>query len=454
MLMNAIKNLIQNYNLSRDHERQIKYLSQSIKLEEAVSPYIVRITMTFLSMTFFMFILWAALANVSESANTKGEIVPYGFVQLVQHMGGGIVTDILAKEGDIVEKGQIIIKIDDGSANQDLAEYGIKDANLQIKAERLQAFIQEREPDFSKLEKKMTQKEIEHQHDLVDNMIKSREQERNVTKEQINQKQKELDTLNTREGTLTKNLKLAEEILSMQKSLSSKGYTSRLSYINAEKEKNTILGDLEETKNKRDQAKNTLSEFENRLLSLDSKHKDTAYLELEQVQNTLQENREVISKLQNRVDRLNIKSPVHGLIKGLKINTVGGVVEPGKTLMEIVPIDETLVAEVVISPKDIGHINIGQKARIKVSSFDFSRYGVIDGSLDFVSAATFVDDKGSPYYKGRIKLSKNYVGNNSKKNILLPGMTIDADILTGKKSVLSYLLKPIHLSLQSAMNER
>ena len=154
------------------------------------------------------------------------------------------------------------------------------------------------------------------------------------------------------------------------------------------------------------------------------------------------------------MDRLEVKSPVYGLVKGLQVNTIGSIIEPGKTLMEIVPADKNLVIEAKISPKDIGHVQVGDMARIKVSSYDFARYGAVMGKLEFLSATTFLDANQQPYYRGRIALKQNFVGKNPEENKILPGMTVEANIITGKKTILSYLLKPIHLSLRQALTER
>ncbi len=369
-------------------------------------------------------------------------------------MEGGIVTGILVREGDVVNEGDILLKLNDGSSNENLAEYRIKNNNLIIKAERLSAFIESRSLDFSNIPD-ISESEKVHQLLAFDNMIKAKEEERNIIKEQINQKEKEINTFNARISTIDKNLKLANEVYEMHNKLTEKGYTSKLAFINAEKEKNQLLGELEETKVKIDQAANSILEYKNKLASLDAKYMDKVYSELDDVKGSIAENKEVIRKLENRVDRLSVRSPVHGLVKGLSVNTIGGVISPGDTLMEIVPLDKSLVAEVRIMPRDIGHVQVGQNVVVKISSFDFSRYGSILGHLEFVSAATFIDKgKENPYYMGRVVLTKNYVGSNQNENLLVPGMLVEASIVTGKKTILDYLLKPIHLSLKMAMQER
>jgi len=176
--------------------------------------------------------------------------------------------------------------------------------------------------------------------------------------------------------------------------------------------------------------------------------------QLGQLQNDLAENKELIHKITQQINRLELRSPAHGIVKGLQIHTIGGIIPPGQPLMEIVPLDKELIAEVKVSPNDIGHIKTGDHVTVKVTTFDFSRYGSIDGTVSVLSATTFTSPQGAPFYKGLIKLDKHYVGNNPEMNKVLPGMIVNADIITGEKSLLAYMLKPIHRSLNSAFIER
>ncbi len=172
------------------------------------------------------------------------------------------------------------------------------------------------------------------------------------------------------------------------------------------------------------------------------------------MKNEMVENNELIAKLETQIKRLELRSPARGIVKGLEIHTIGAVIPPGKPLMEIVPIGEELLAEVKVSPADIGHVKKGDHVTVKVTTFDFSRYGSINGTISGLSATTFTSMQGAPYYKGLIKLEKHYVGNDPEMNKVLPGMIVNADVITGEKSLLAYLLKPIHRSLNSAFIER
>ena len=451
---NKTSTLGERLSLRRSEAEQLRYLPQSVKLEEAVNPHLIRITMLVVSAGVLIFILWTALTNINEVARADGEVVPHGFVQVVQHLDGGIVMEILTEEGAAVKEGDVLVRIDDGGTRQDLAEIKARQAGLKMQAERLSAFVEGREPDFSVFENTSAKSEIAQQRRVFGSMLEARQKEGRITEDKLTQKEKKIATLEAQQNSLKAKLGMAHEALDMQEKLLKDGYASKLTVLNYRKEENEISSDLTKIGNDIKQAADEITEQKSRLASVEARHRDETYEKLARVESEIAQNQEIQTKLENKVARLQVRAPVAGLIKGLELNTVGGIVEPGKTLMEIIPSDRTLVIEARISPRDIGHVQIGQKVKIKVSSYDFSRYGAVDGTLEFVSAATFPDKQGRPYYRARITLAQHYIGSVEGQNIIMPGMTVEADIVTGEKSVLAYLLKPIHLSLRTAMTER
>jgi HlyD family secretion protein/adhesin transport system membrane fusion protein len=200
-------------------------------------------------------------------------------------------------------------------------------------------------------------------------------------------------------------------------------------------------------------ARRALQEYQTRLSSLAAGQMSDAHQQLDSVLSDSVQNRNTIEKLDTRAERLDIKAPVDGLVKGLEVNTVGSVVQPGQTLMEIVPVNDRLVVSLKIPPKYIGHIRTGQSVQVTFSSYDFSRYGSVPGKLEAISATTFSGDRGERFYEGRVALSRDYVGANAQDKVM-PGMTVMADIITGDKTILQYLLKPIQAATSSAFTER
>ena len=430
---------------------QLDYLPQSIKLEESVNPHIIRISMGVISLMVLVFIIWAALTNINEVSTSPGTVKPRGFIQVVQHLDGGIITEILTREGDLVEKGEMLVKVDDGEAQQNLAELKTRQISLLLESERLRAIVSGEPPDFVGV-KGATASQREKNSLIYNSQIQSHSNEKLVIKKQIDQRFLTKKHLESRYKAASRNLSISTQSLKLHEDLLKKGHTSKVSVMKLRQEVNTLSDDMDQISDDTLSIEKKVSELEARLLSLDSKFYNEMLNSLDRVDNEIDQNFEVLRKLDEKVKRLNIRSPVKGIIKGFNINTIGSVIDPGQTLMEIVPLDENLIIESKISPRDIGHVHTGQNVRVKLSSYEFTRYGSVDGVLEFVSASTFKDASGD-HYRGRIRLLQTYVGNN-ENNVILPGMTVDADIITGEKSVLDYLLKPIHLSLRSAFTER
>ncbi len=441
-------------NLTRKGKRQqLRYLTHSARLQETLPSYMSRVTIVVISVTVCAFIGWAAFTNVNEVARVPGEVVPLGPQQIVQHLEGGIIKDIGVEEGALVDAGTVMMRLSGSGFNEDLGQVEERQLYLGLQRERLQAFIDGRKPDF-KAFAKAPPEQIENQNRMYAAMLEARQSERNIIEEQINQKQNSIKALQSRQAMIGQNLNITSDLLNRKAQLESKGYVSKISYLQTQQEAVTLRGESQQVHAQVEEARAALKEYRDRLTSLDTRFRDDAWKQLEAVENDMAENSKVMDKMKGRVDRLEVTAPVRGLVKSLSVNTVGGVVTPGQTLMEIVPLDRPMIVEVRIPPRHIGHLKVGQPVQVKVSSFDYSRYGSIEGELDYMSASTFQNENGERYYKGRVKLSQNYVGSNPDMNIVVPGMTVMADIVTGDKTIMQYLLKPIRNSMQTAMTER
>lgn len=429
---------------------QLRYLPQSVKIEESTDSKLLKYSLVILNVVIGVFILWAAFTRVNEVTNAKGQVIPRGFVQMVQHLDGGIVTDIITEEGAMVKEGDVLIKVDDGGTEQELAELMVKRDSLKIKAEQLSAFVESRKPDFSAYNEKMRK----DQQAVFNAMIDAKKKERSVIEQQLEQKKEEVSKLKTKIATLKKNLELENETIKLQEELFEKGLTSRIKLISHQKERNKIQSEIDELNNEVKQGNSAINESKNLLGSIDAKHRDETFEELSIVESKIAQSEEQRQKMFKKEERLTIRSPVDGIVKGLKVNTIGAVINPGQTIMEVVPINGALMVEARISPSDIGHVHVGQAVQLKISSYDFSRYGALEGTLESVSATTFTNQYGEIYYKGRISVPSSTIGEGADEKVILPGMTVEADIITGEKSILAYLLKPIHRSVQTALSER
>lgn len=439
-------------SVNSKREKQTRYLSQAIQLEEAVNPHIVRATMSMVCLALFAFIAWAAFTNINEVARTPGEVVPHGYQKTIQHLEGGMVHHIHVYEGEIVEKDQILLTLSDAGVKDDLERARVKQRDLEMQAERLRAFIEGRQPDFEKFDGAYALI-VADQKSFFAGMRNAREKEARIISDQIIQKKQAIRSLTTDFETAQKNLKISRDMYARRQQLNDKGYASDMQLLDDERKVNELEGELSRLDNQMLVAQTEVTEFEARLASLSARHQDESNEKLGQVLLDKAQNAELINKLEERVSRLQVRAPDRGLVKGLSVNTIGGVIQPGQTIMEIVPLDKQLEVSVKISPQDIGHLAVGQDVQVKFSTFDFSRYGSIQGQLSHISATTFTGDDGGRYYQGRVILERDYVGGNPK-NIILPGMTVMADVITGRKTILQYMLKPIHVSLKTAFQER
>ncbi len=422
-----------------------KHLAQSVALEESPVPGALHTGVTIIACLLTVFMVWAAFTNVNEVAVAQGQIIPSGYIQTVQHLEGGMVREILVEDGQLVEKGQPLLKLDDTNANADLGQMMARQHSLELQASRLRSFARD-----DGAVKPLTPEE----QAILTSMEEARTSQQNVLNDQIAQKDKELQGIIATRAALQKNLVLIREEYAINKKMAARGSVSKMAVMSSERDKNMMEGQLAESISQENQALAARDEIVNRLQSLQADLKQEAMKNLGQIEAELAEINKSITKLQSASNRTTIDAPIRGIVKGLSVHTIGSVIEQGQTLLEIVPVDEEMMVEALVSPSDVGNLKPGQSVNIKVTAYDFARFGSVPGTLESVSASTFQSEDKKSFYKTRIKLERNYIGKNPDKNIILPGMVIQADIITGKKTILEYLLKPIHTTMQTAFQER
>ena len=434
--------------------RQTRYLAQSVVLEEAGSSNLIRAGMITVGLVIIAFIAWSYFTEVDEVSISFGEVVPSGKIQTIQHLEGGILSEILVTEGQIVEAGDPLVRLDPAAAFAEKNQMQARRAGLLLKAERLRAFGTGREPDFSIVGQEFATL-IEDQETIYNVQTSSQESRREVLVNQIEQTRTELDVLDVnREELLRKHQKIVMDELKIREKLFKKGLTSKVVYLELQREANQSRGDVNRIVQEKLKALEAHEEAKNRLTQDVAKTKEEALSEMGTVTAELAQVREAIAKLEDRVKRLEVIAPVRGIVKGLQSTTVGGVLAPGATVTEIVPLDKELIVETKIATKDVGHMRIGQPVTVKITSFDFARFGGITGELSAISATTFLNEQQEPYYKGQVALDRSYVGYDPESNQIMPGMTVQADVTTGKKTLLQYLLKPVYSSVNEAFRER
>lgn len=434
-------------------QKLMPYVGDSILLEESGMPWLVRSSILAAAIIVALFIAWSAIARSTEVSVASGWIKPSGNIQAVQHLEGGIVTEILVDEGDIVEQGQTLLKLEPAAVGSDLALVTGRHRALTFRAERLHAFIDGREPDFGNLGPSDTPLE-ENQRQILAGQIAAREASRQVFLQQLSGQQSLHNGLDQRTKNTRKHIALLQSELDARSGLAAKGLTSRFQLLRSQQEMNQAQGVLAQIAAEKEQNARAMAETRGRIEELDATMRSDALTELSSVSDELRDMQEAMQKQGNRFQRLEIQAPVRGIVQVLNAHTVGGVVNPGETIVEIVPINDDLVAEVRLAPRDIGHISAGQAAKVKFTTFDFARHGAVDGILKSVSATTLFDDDGQPYYKGIVELDQGFVGSDPTRRPITPGMTLTAEILTQDRSLLTYLLKPVYRGLNESFHER
>lgn len=412
-------------------------------LEERSLPPVFLFTVTLTACLLAAFIGWASVTQVEETASATGEVVPSDYIQSIQHPDGGVVKKILIQDGELVEAGQPLLMLDATNADADLGQMRVRQQALRLQAGRLKNFVSGEGRYILNTE----------ENAILSSMVESRKGQENILRDQIQQKKKELAALQSTRDALEKNVALVEKETAMHRQMAAQGIGSQLMAINSERNLNQIKGQLGEIVSQQNRADAAIAEAQSRLVSLGADLKSDAMKNLGQIDAELAEIEKTLLKAQSASDRTTIKAPVRGIVKGLNVHTVGGVIEPGQVLMELVPMQNKLEVEAMLSPRHIGRLQPGQPVKIKVSAYDFSRYGNLGGTLKKISASTFQNENKESFYKARIALSQNYIGQDPSRNLVLPGMTVDATIVTGEKTILQYLLKPLHVAASNAFSE-
>ncbi|WP_417836852.1 HlyD family type I secretion periplasmic adaptor subunit [Thalassospira tepidiphila] len=441
---------IQRFRRSR---RMARYLSHAVLLEEGGISVFVRSAMVMLSVGFLALIAWSATTEIKETAITFGQVMPTSAVNKIQHLEGGIIEQIMVRDGDLVEQGQVLIRLKADGAQAELSQTETRLGNLQLEAERYRALAEGREPDFTTLMVQYPEL-AQNQDEIYRIQTELDANQSEILQVQIKERNAELAQLSEQEATLRKSVDLLSQEVTMRRSLYEQGLNSKVLFLNIQRELNEAQGNLSGVIAEKARARETIAEANLRLNELEKTQREEAITELGRLGGEIAQAREALRKLRDRVDRLEIIAPTRGYIKGLQFTTIGGVIAPAQVVMELVPVDDVLIAETRISTEDIGHVHLGQPVTVKVSAFDFIRYGGINGELVSISASTFVDEDGRPYYKGKVALEADAVGEGASAQKIIPGMTVQADIQTGERTLLQYLLKPVYVSLDQAFSER
>lgn len=429
------------------------YLNQAIQLEEITPVNIINIAIMFSGGLLVALVLWAHFTQIKEVATTRGEIIPADLIHNVQHLEGGIISEILVRNGDFVNKGQSLLRFAQPATMSDLEQMSVRYASLLLQQERLYALIENRKPEFGETGKSYP-KLAKQQLTIYQAQLNSQKHKVLVIDQQIEQKKSEKQRSLNQSSIMKEEVKLLKEQVDIRKELNKTGVVARDELLTTQIQLSENLREYRQFQDNFTVAKTTLAEARQRRKDAEFQFIKDIQLEAGKIISEIAEVEQTLIRLNDRATRLNVVAPVSGIVQALSINSINAVAEPGKIILRIVPMNDELIVESRIMPDDVGHVHIGQSADVKIDSYDSSRFGSIDGTVKQISATTYLDEKNNPYYRAEITLNQTWVGNNPEIMKIIPGMTVQANIETGAKSILAYLLRPISRGFDNAFSER
>jgi len=399
-----------------------------------------------------LLIVWASLAHVEEVTRGEGRVISSKQLQLVQSFDGGVVSEILVKEGQVVEKDQLLLKIDETRATSGVRESAAQGFALRARQARLRAlaegsvFVPPAVRDNDQ-ERRI----VEEERRLYGTRMSELNTMVAINRQQLQQREQELAEMRSRKASAERSQDLSQQELAKTKPLLATGAVSEVDILRLERDLGRSRGESEQAGAQIARVQAAIGEAQRKIQETEIMFRNEARKELADVMGKLNALNEGAVALADRVDKSQIKSPVRGRVQRLLANTVGGVVQPGKDIVEIVPLDDMLVLEAKVQPKDIAFIHPGQAATVKFTAYDFSIYGGLAAEVENISPDTVVDERGNAFYLVRVHTRQ---ANFSEKLPIIPGMTAEVDILTGNKTVMSYLLKPVLKGKAYALRER
>jgi membrane fusion protein, adhesin transport system len=396
-------------------------------------------------------VVWAAFAKIDEVTRGEGKVIPSRQIQVMQSQDGGIVTEIHTRAGDVVEAGQLLVRLDQTRSESNLRENQAEFQALSVRAARLGANLAR--ADFIVQPAWLDQVPgiVEQELALYESSMAQLNLQRQIAEEQLEQRQQELAEVSARSRQLSRSLDFSQQELNVTRPMVSSGAVSQVEILRLEREVNQLSGEFEQSGAQIKRISSAIQEAQRRLSEVEVEYENTVREELTNTIARMNGLREAGLGLSDRVRQTEVRSPVKGTVKRLYHNTIGGVVLPGKEVVEVVPLDDTLLVEVRIRPKDIAFLIPGQEALVKLTAYDFVVYGGLEGAVEFIGADTIMDDEGIPFYEVHVRTKEPGFGEDMP---IMPGMTVQVDILTGKKTILAYLMKPVLRAKQYALTER
>ena len=418
------------------------------------APRIVRLTIWGLIAFVAFCLLWAHFAVVDEVTRGDGKAIPSSRLQKIQNLEGGIVAELFVREGQVVEAGDPLLRLDDTRFASNVGETEADRLALLLRVERLSAEVQERELVVADEIREKAPRQADNEVELFNSRKQQLLDEVAGLEEQLVQRRQELREFASKQTQYRNSLNLLRQEIQMSEPLVAEGAISPVEVLRLKRGEVEARGQLEATTLAIPRAESAIKEVERKIDETRGRFRSEALAQLNEARTELSKIQSTGKALEDRVNRTLVTSPVRGIVKQLLVNTIGGVIQPGSDLVEIVPLDENLLVEARIRPQDIAFLHPGQEAMVKFTAYDYTIYGGLKAELEQIGADTVTDDEGNSFYEIKLRTNKSHLGTEENPLLIIPGMVASVDIITGKKSILSYLLKPIIRARAEALRER
>lgn len=426
-------------------------LEEAVRLRPATPALLMLAAVISLSV---IALLWAAISKLEIITRGVGQVVPSQEIQVVQSLEGGILAELLVREGDKIKKGQILMRIknsqassDEGSAQAKYHSLAARKARLEAEAKgvpfSMPAEISEKGPQIAAGETALYESrknELENAYSIIEDRISKATADLAETRAQI--------------GRFAENRRLLQQELEITRKMVEQRAAPKLDQIRLERELADLSGQISAASEKQKGLQSDLEEAKKQKETQAGGFRSQALTELNAVETEIAGLRENLKSMGDRVDRTEVRSPVDGIVNNIALTTIGGVIEPAMRLVEVVPVDDQLKIIARVAPDEVASLKVGQDARVKITAYDPQKFGALNGKLVRIGANSITDKDGNIFFEIEARTEKNYMGPDSAPLLITPGMVAHAEVITGKRSVLEYLLKPILRARDVALTER
>ena len=420
----------------------------------ADSPRLARATVWIAGLLLIVALTWANYAVLEEVTTGEGKAIPSSKIQTIQNLEGGIVAEIFVREGQVVNKGDTLLRLDSTRFRSNQEESEVDRLALLAQIERLTAEAEGKPLALSQEIIQQSPQLAEDERALYESRQQRLHSEQRTLREQLIQKQQEQAEFLAKQQQYRSSLGLIQQELNMSTPLVASGAISAVEVLRLRRSLVEVRGALDATTQALPRAEAAANEMQSRIEQSELAFRAEAFKNLNEARTQWQKITASSVAIQDRVSRTTVTSPVKGIIKQLKINTIGGVVQPGSDILEIVPLEDKLLIEARVRPQDVAFLHPGQNAMVKFNAYDYTIYGGLKANLELISADTITDEEGKSFYLIQVRTDKSHLGSDEHPLLIIPGMIATVDIITGEKSVLDYLLKPVLKARAEALRER